>query len=360
MTDAAGAQPTRHLLSILTPVYDPPREAFEACVRSVLAQDYDHWEWCIVDDCSTAPWVWPRLQRAGGDGSAHQGHRRRRERRHLGGHERAPSALATGEFVVLLDHDDQLTPRRARRGQPRAVGRPDRRLPLLRRGQGRRRRQLLRPVREAGLVARAAALPELLLPPLGAAALDRHRRRRLPIRVRRRPGLRHRPPRHRACPHGRPHPPRALPLAGRRGLDGDERRRQAVRRRRRPARRRRRARNAVASPARSSTSATATTASGGELTSTPKVSIIVPTRGTVGRIWGLDLPYVVNMVDSLQHVDVPEHRGDRRLRHRDDRRHPRRDQAPLAVPARASSSTASRSTSRRSATSARSPRPVTS
>ena len=37
-----------------------------------------------------------------------------------------------------------------------------------------------------------------------------------------------------------------------------------------------------------------------ELTSTPKVSIVVPTRGTVGRIWGLDLPYVVNLVDSLR------------------------------------------------------------
>ena len=35
-----------------------------------------------------------------------------------------------------------------------------------------------------------------------------------------------------------------------------------------------------------------------QLSSTPKVSIIVPTRGTVGRVWGLDISLVVNMIDS--------------------------------------------------------------
>ena len=36
------------------------------------------------------------------------------------------------------------------------------------------------------------------------------------------------------------------------------------------------------------------------LSLTPKVSIIVPTRGTVGRVWGLDVSFVVNMINSVQ------------------------------------------------------------
>ena len=36
------------------------------------------------------------------------------------------------------------------------------------------------------------------------------------------------------------------------------------------------------------------------LTHTPKVSVIVPTRGTVGRVWGLDISFVVNMIDSVR------------------------------------------------------------
>jgi len=33
----------------------------------------------------------------------------------------------------------------------------------------------------------------------------------------------------------------------------------------------------------------------------PKVSVIIPTRATIGRLWGLDLPYIVNVVDSFRH-----------------------------------------------------------
>ena len=36
--------------SIITPVYNPPQEAFEECVRSVFAQTNTRWEWCLVDD----------------------------------------------------------------------------------------------------------------------------------------------------------------------------------------------------------------------------------------------------------------------------------------------------------------------
>src|SRR4051812_3867152 len=57
MNGSGSRGKTRNRLSILTPVFDPPRAAFMACVKSVLEQDYGDWEWCLVDDRSTAPWM---------------------------------------------------------------------------------------------------------------------------------------------------------------------------------------------------------------------------------------------------------------------------------------------------------------
>ncbi|MFM8969017.1 MAG: glycosyltransferase, partial [Actinomycetota bacterium] len=47
--------------SIITPVYNPPREAFELCVHSVMAQTNPDWEWCLANDASPDSWVAQRL-----------------------------------------------------------------------------------------------------------------------------------------------------------------------------------------------------------------------------------------------------------------------------------------------------------
>ncbi len=94
--------------SILTPVYDPPADVLEACVASVRAQTWADWELLLVDDCSPAPHIAPQLAAmALGDA------RIRVVARTVNGGIVAASndalAAATGEFVVLLDHDDLLT-----------------------------------------------------------------------------------------------------------------------------------------------------------------------------------------------------------------------------------------------------------
>lgn len=95
--------------SIVTPVYDPPLWALEECITSVLSQDFTDWQWCIADDHSTNHKVRRRLRKlAKSDSRVHLV-----ERSENGGIvEASNSALAvsTGEFVVLLDHDDSLTP----------------------------------------------------------------------------------------------------------------------------------------------------------------------------------------------------------------------------------------------------------
>jgi GT2 family glycosyltransferase len=97
------------LFSILTPVYETPADVLEAMLRSVSRQRFADWELCLVDDCSAAPHVSERLARA-----AREDPRVRVMRREQNGGIVAASndalAMADGEFVALLDHDDMLHP----------------------------------------------------------------------------------------------------------------------------------------------------------------------------------------------------------------------------------------------------------
>jgi len=94
-------------VSVITAVYAPPRDAFEATVASVLNQTSPDWEWVLTDDCSPADWVRPRLAEL----AASDARVRVRERAQNGGIVAASNdslELASGEFVALLDHDDVL------------------------------------------------------------------------------------------------------------------------------------------------------------------------------------------------------------------------------------------------------------
>jgi len=97
------------LISILLPVYNSNLKWLRRAILSVQKQLYPHWELCIVDDASTDRKIWPFLQRC-----ARQDRRIKLMRRTENGHISAASNdalhLATGEFVALLDHDDELAP----------------------------------------------------------------------------------------------------------------------------------------------------------------------------------------------------------------------------------------------------------
>ena len=96
-------------ISVVVPVYRPALWYFRACVESVLAQRYQTWELCLCDDASADPELAQLLADLA-----------RRDRRikvtalsENGGISRATNAalaLAEGELVALLDHDDVLTP----------------------------------------------------------------------------------------------------------------------------------------------------------------------------------------------------------------------------------------------------------
>ena len=97
----------RPQFSIITPVFNPPHDAFEQCIKSVYAQANTNWQWCLVDDKSTDNYVAQRLKEL-------QVLDKRIVvyfRSENGGIIEASNdalSLATGEFVVLLDNDDLL------------------------------------------------------------------------------------------------------------------------------------------------------------------------------------------------------------------------------------------------------------
>jgi len=97
------------LISVLLPVYNSNLKWLRRAILSVQKQLYPRWELCIVDDASTDRKIWPFLQRC-----ARQDRRIKLMRRTENGHISAASndalRLATGDFVALLDHDDELAP----------------------------------------------------------------------------------------------------------------------------------------------------------------------------------------------------------------------------------------------------------
>ncbi|MCB0190806.1 MAG: glycosyltransferase [Anaerolineae bacterium] len=98
-------QPT---MSILMPVYNTEERWLRRAIDSVRQQLYANWELCIADDASTAPHIRETLEFY-----RHLDARIKIIYRPTNGHISAASnsalTLATGEFVALLDHDDEIT-----------------------------------------------------------------------------------------------------------------------------------------------------------------------------------------------------------------------------------------------------------
>jgi O-antigen biosynthesis protein len=99
--------PYQPLISVVMPVYNTREAWLRQAIDSVLRQHYSRWELCLADDNSSQPHVRSVLEEYAGRDS-----RIKLVFRDSNGHISAASnsalALATGEFVGLLDHDDEL------------------------------------------------------------------------------------------------------------------------------------------------------------------------------------------------------------------------------------------------------------
>ncbi|MQA30638.1 MAG: glycosyltransferase [Luteitalea sp.] len=99
----------RPVVSILMPVFNTDEAWLGAAVESILQQLYPHWELCIVDDASKAPHIRPFL-RTLADGDRRVTVKVLDLNEGISGASNHALALATGEFVGLVDHDDVLAP----------------------------------------------------------------------------------------------------------------------------------------------------------------------------------------------------------------------------------------------------------
>ncbi len=96
------------LISIILPVYNIEEKWLRLCIESVKKQIYVNWELCVADDCSSNPQVHKVLE------EYKKEDKRikvvfRKENGHISAASNSALDLVTGEFTVLLDHDDELS-----------------------------------------------------------------------------------------------------------------------------------------------------------------------------------------------------------------------------------------------------------
>ena len=97
----------RPLVSILMPVYNTNRAHLDLAIGSVRKQFYQNWELCISDDASTDTGLREHLEAwAKRDPRIKVTYREKNG--HISANSNSALALAQGDYVALLDHDDEL------------------------------------------------------------------------------------------------------------------------------------------------------------------------------------------------------------------------------------------------------------
>ena len=98
----------RPKISIITPVYNPDIEWIKAAVESVLSQAYDNWELCIAD-ASTKEAIKKCLKNYAEKDSRIKV-KFLVENKGIAENSNEALSIATGEYIGLLDHDDEISP----------------------------------------------------------------------------------------------------------------------------------------------------------------------------------------------------------------------------------------------------------
>lgn len=104
---AIEAFTVRPLVSIVTPVYRTAPDILERAVESVRRQSYTHWELCLADDCSESPELDVLLTRLCREDPRIKVVQLRAQSG-ISAASNAALDLASGDFIGLLDHDDEL------------------------------------------------------------------------------------------------------------------------------------------------------------------------------------------------------------------------------------------------------------
>ena len=99
----------RPKISIITAVWNTDEKWLRVAIKSMLNQVYDNWELCITDGGSTMPHVKRILDEYSKKDSRIKV-KFLEENKGIAGNSNEALSLAIGEFIGLLDHDDELAP----------------------------------------------------------------------------------------------------------------------------------------------------------------------------------------------------------------------------------------------------------
>ncbi len=97
------------IISIVTPVYNVQAALLRRCIESVKAQWYPFWELCLCDDTSTDKGTLEVLREYRGSDVRIRIVRNEQNLGIAGASNRA-AEISTGEFLAMLDNDDEITP----------------------------------------------------------------------------------------------------------------------------------------------------------------------------------------------------------------------------------------------------------
>ena len=99
--------PRHPVLSIVMPAFNTPPALLQDAIASVQAQIYPYWELCVADDASPTDDV-ANILRQAAENDARIRWVRRLKNGHISAATNTALTLASGEFIVLMDHDDLL------------------------------------------------------------------------------------------------------------------------------------------------------------------------------------------------------------------------------------------------------------
>lgn len=99
----------RPKISIVTPVFNPDKYDLTQCIKSVLNQTYDNWEFCIADGGTDRPYV-KKVIKKYADRDPRIKFVFLPENQGISANSNEALKLATGEYIGFLDHDDLLAP----------------------------------------------------------------------------------------------------------------------------------------------------------------------------------------------------------------------------------------------------------
>lgn len=101
--------PDAPMFSIVIPVYKTPEKFLKEMLDSICQQTYGNWELCIADGSPAGESVEKILKKYAAADSRIR-YKVLGENLGIAGNTNAAMEMATGEFIVLADHDDRLTP----------------------------------------------------------------------------------------------------------------------------------------------------------------------------------------------------------------------------------------------------------